>query len=134
MSCGVGHRCGLDQVLPWLWCRLAAAALILPLAWEPPYLGVALKIRGRKDTVEERMNWPSGLHSPHTGLATYALHQSYSSGTPHRPTWAHLSTLPGQALFTIELGSCLALTRSDKRSHIPRFTSLSQHSQPECSS
>ena len=21
----------------WLWCRLAASALIWPLAWEPPY-------------------------------------------------------------------------------------------------
>ena len=43
-SCGVGRRCGSDPTLPWLWCRLAAVALILPLAWEPPYaMGVALK-------------------------------------------------------------------------------------------
>ena len=27
-SCGVGCRCGLDPVLLWLWCRLAAAASI----------------------------------------------------------------------------------------------------------
>ena len=27
MSCGVGHRHGLDLVLLWLWCRLAATAL-----------------------------------------------------------------------------------------------------------
>ena len=33
-----------DPVLLWLWCRLAATALIRPLAWEPPYtVGVALK-------------------------------------------------------------------------------------------
>ena len=25
---GVSHRCGSDLVLPWLWCRLAAAAPI----------------------------------------------------------------------------------------------------------
>ena len=37
MSCGVGRRCGLDLVLLWLWCRLAATALIRPLAWEPPH-------------------------------------------------------------------------------------------------
>ena len=38
MSCGVGHRCGLDPVwLLWLWHRPVAAALIRPLAWEPPY-------------------------------------------------------------------------------------------------
>ena len=31
-------------MLLWLWCRPAAAALIRPLAWEPPYArDVALK-------------------------------------------------------------------------------------------
>ena len=46
MSCGVGHRCGLNPVWLWLWlwCRLMAIALIQSLAWEPPYaVGVALK-------------------------------------------------------------------------------------------
>ena len=37
MSCGVGRRCGLDLMLLWLWCSLAAVAPIQPLAWEPPY-------------------------------------------------------------------------------------------------
>ena len=37
MSCGVGHRCSSDSELLWLWHRLAAAALIRSLAWEPPY-------------------------------------------------------------------------------------------------
>ena len=33
-----------DPVLLWLWCRLAAVALIRLLAWELPYaMGVALK-------------------------------------------------------------------------------------------
>ena len=44
MSCGVGRRCGSDPVLLWLWRRLAAAAPIQPLAWEPPYAtGAAFK-------------------------------------------------------------------------------------------
>ena len=44
MNCGVGRRHGYDPVLLWLWCRLAAVALIRPLAWEPPYaVGAALK-------------------------------------------------------------------------------------------
>ena len=44
INCGVGCRHGLDLVLPWLWYRPAAAALIQPLAWEIPYaVGVALK-------------------------------------------------------------------------------------------
>ena len=33
-----------DPALLWLWCRLAAIALIPPLAWQLPYAaGVALK-------------------------------------------------------------------------------------------
>ena len=36
MSCGVGHRHGLDKALLWLWFRLAAAALIQLLVWELP--------------------------------------------------------------------------------------------------
>ena len=44
MSCGVGHRCGLDLASLWLWSRPAATAPIGPLAWEPPYaMGAALK-------------------------------------------------------------------------------------------
>ena len=31
-SCGVGHICGSDLVLLWLWCRLAAAPPIWPIA------------------------------------------------------------------------------------------------------
>ena len=49
MSCGVGHRHGSDPGLLWLWHRLAASALIRPLAWEPPYaVGVALKTKKKK--------------------------------------------------------------------------------------
>ena len=36
-GCGVGRRYGSDPALLWLWCRVAAVALIQPLAWEPPY-------------------------------------------------------------------------------------------------
>ena len=37
MSCGIGRRLGSDLALLWLWCRPAAEAPIIPLAWEPPY-------------------------------------------------------------------------------------------------
>ena len=44
MSCGVGHRGGLDPELLWLWRRLAATATNRPLAWEPSHaVDVALK-------------------------------------------------------------------------------------------
>ena len=43
------RRCGSDPVLPWLWCRPAAAALIPPLDWELPYAtGVALREKKKK--------------------------------------------------------------------------------------
>jgi len=49
-SCGVGCRCG-----SWLWCRLAAAALIRPLARELPYAGgEALKRKKKKKKRKER--------------------------------------------------------------------------------
>ena len=54
MSCGVGYRHGSDLALLWLWCRLAAIALIRPLAWEPPYApGVALQRKARKGEREK---------------------------------------------------------------------------------
>ena len=50
MSYGVGHRCGSDLVLLWLWRRLVATALIRPLAWEPPRAtGAAIKKDKKED-------------------------------------------------------------------------------------
>ena len=44
MSCGAGSRRCSDLALLWLWCRLAAAAVIQPLVWELPCaMGMALK-------------------------------------------------------------------------------------------
>ena len=37
VSCGVGHRHGLDPALLWVWRRPVATAPIQPLTWEPPY-------------------------------------------------------------------------------------------------
>ena len=48
MSCGVGHRHGLDPALQWFWCRLVATAPIQPLAWEPPYAAGAALEKGKK--------------------------------------------------------------------------------------
>ena len=40
----IGHRCGSDLTLLWLWCSLAAIPPIGPLAWKPPYAaGAALE-------------------------------------------------------------------------------------------
>ena len=49
VSCGLGHRHSSDPALLWLWCRLAAATLIQPLALELQYdTGVTLKSKKKK--------------------------------------------------------------------------------------
>ena len=49
MSRGIGHRCGSDPALLWLWPRPAAAVSIPPLAWELSYTtGAALKGKKKK--------------------------------------------------------------------------------------
>ena len=53
MSYDVGHRCGSDLTLLWLWHRLAAAALIRPLAWEPPH-AVDAALKRQKDKKRRR--------------------------------------------------------------------------------
>jgi len=51
MSCDVGCRHSSDPALLWLWCRLAAAAPIRPLALELPYAMDAALKRQRKKNV-----------------------------------------------------------------------------------
>ena len=57
MSCGVGCIRGSDPALLWLWHRLAATALIRPLAWEPLYaVGAALeKTKRQKKIIRRRI-------------------------------------------------------------------------------
>ena len=57
-GCGVGHRCGWDPALLWLWRKPVAAALIRPLAWELPYAsGAALKEK-RKEKKRKKRYFP----------------------------------------------------------------------------
>ena len=48
----------------WLWCRLAAEALIGPLAWEPPYavVGVTLKSKKQKELSLKKWSPPHPRH------------------------------------------------------------------------
>ena len=54
MSCGAGHRLGSDPALLWLWCRLAATAMIGPLAWEPPCAMVAALEKAKKKKKDKK--------------------------------------------------------------------------------
>ena len=49
VSYSLSSRHGVDPVLLWLWCRLAAAAPIQPIAWELPHAtSLALKSKKKK--------------------------------------------------------------------------------------
>ena len=55
LSCGLDGRRSSDLLLPQLWCRPAATALIELLAWEPPYAtGVAREMAKKKKKKKER--------------------------------------------------------------------------------
>ena len=55
MSCGVGRRCSSYLVVLWFWHRLAATALIQPLAWEAPYVAdVAIKSKKQNKTKQTK--------------------------------------------------------------------------------
>ena len=56
MSYGVGHRCGSDLALLWLWQWPVATTPIRPVAWETPYaVGAALKIKNKK--TPSKISW-----------------------------------------------------------------------------
>ena len=54
MSCGIGRRLGSDLVLLCLWPRLVAAALIRPLAWEPPCAAGAALEKAKSQKKEKK--------------------------------------------------------------------------------
>ena len=68
MSCGVGHRRGLDLMLLWLWRRPAAAAPIRHLAWELPYAaGAALKRKTKTKKTKKGKERRGGKSQPISG-------------------------------------------------------------------
>ena len=77
MSCGVGCSRDSDPELLWLWRRLAATALIRPLAWEwePPHaMGAALekaKKRKKKKGSHVIIIKTENLLSPALGLLNF---------------------------------------------------------------
>ena len=72
MSCSVGCRCGANPVWLWLWHRLAATALIRPLAWEPPYaLGVDLKKSKNKKQNQPKNSMAVGHSGREGGIQSH---------------------------------------------------------------
>ena len=91
VSCGVGQRLGLDAVLLWLWCRLAAAALIRPLAWEfPQAIGVALKSKTNKKTPTIFIN--KTFFFVFLGLHLWHMEVPRVGSELELQLWAHVTT------------------------------------------
>ena len=62
MSCGAGHRHGLDPLFLWLWLRLVATAPIRPLAWELPYAtGAAQEMAKRQNKKINKMQFVDNI-------------------------------------------------------------------------
>ena len=74
MSCGVGHRCGSDLAVLWLWCRPAVTALIGPLAWEPPCAMVAALKRQKKKKKKKRFSVVNTSVVLHQKKQEYNIH------------------------------------------------------------
>ena len=99
MSWGVGHGCGLDLPLLWLWFRSAAISPIQPLAWRPPYaIGVALK--RPKEKKKTHRNLKSKLTSKTTNISVFmslyigsALGQSFCVYPDHLQLYLSLPLL-----------------------------------------
>ena len=56
VTCGVGHSCGSDLVLVWLWCRPAATAPVPSLAWEAPYASGAV-LKSKRKQQQQKPKW-----------------------------------------------------------------------------
>ena len=77
MSCGVGHRHGMDPMLLWP----VAPAPVQLLAWEPPRAsGVALK-RKKKKIRSEGKNKQVGPHQTKKVLHSKGNHQQNKKAT-----------------------------------------------------
>ena len=72
MNCGVGHRHDSDPVFPWLWCKPAATAPILPLAWELPYVTGAAK-KKKKERKKRKEKKKKRSQRGNGGIQTLAI-------------------------------------------------------------
>ena len=105
MSCGVGHRCGSDLALLWLWHRPAAVALTRPLAWEPPHvMDEALKKRQKKKIQLLSHLWI--IHCGSKVVKYFVPHQSFSVN--HHISWSFSLKLTWRFTLMIPKDTCVA--------------------------
>ena len=70
----LGHRCGSDLALLWLWHRpLASIAPIRPLTWEPPYATRTTLKRPPKKKSQGNLIFICEYSSGNTNIVSYHL-------------------------------------------------------------
>ena len=81
------RRHGLDPALLWLGCRLAAVALIRPLAWGPPYAAsAALKSKNKtkkfnsKELIQRQAYEPVKQNSKSRNKPSHILSINFQQG------------------------------------------------------
>ena len=123
MSCGVGHRCGSDLALLWLWCRPAAVAQIRPLAWELPYAsGVALKSKNKnKQTKKQSLGLLQHISIDRTAVLRLGQTLCLLGG------FVPASTFPG--FQEVWRRGAQVSTPQQEWPYLPRATLISQGSQ-----
>ena len=94
MSCAVGHRGSSDPALLWLWCRLAAADPVRPLAWELPYAsGAALKRPKKKQEHSSETDLGAPTATTREKTLPWAVTTTEQRGGPaQQPVWALATT------------------------------------------
>ena len=76
-----GHRPSSDLALLWLWCRLAAATPVRPLAWEPPYAAHAYAaLKKAKKKKRRTYTCTYALCFLSLNLVTYSITDSHVGG------------------------------------------------------
>ena len=122
MSCSVGHRCGSDPALLWLWCRVAADAPIRPLARELQYAAsMALKSKSKQKQKPEKKKWYQS--PPHETVLPASQPPEVLGHRRPRPTCHHnwvISHRPASSQYGLERNQGCPGTRRDlKRQSSP---------------
>ena len=81
-GCSLGPRCSSDPVLPWLWHRLVAGALIQPLGSELPHAADGAVKRKRRKKKESQ-----GCVEPNLNTSLVQITSSLQSAVSSSVQW-----------------------------------------------
>ena len=114
VSCGIGHRCLLDLVLLWLWCRPVATATIWPVGWELPCAkGAAPKTWRKRQKNKNKKQWEEWHLCKNLLISGAILHLYKISNT-----WFNRSQLDSHICFCIQTTEILNIMQPLENSNV----------------